>query len=203
MSKPTVQTFQPSSENQVDEYLYQTPIDGLIYIEHKRFDDDRGFYAELSRVPELEQLTGISFCVQQFNLSRSKQHVARGFHAENWNKLLSVVQGECFCAWVDIRPESNTFGQVVTMTVGPETSHFGSVFVQAGIANSFCVLSQELDYLYSVDALYAERDASQDVAISLFDPDLGVEWPIDQSNMIISERDVLAVSLREKFPEKF
>lgn len=195
--------FSPSSSNQVSEYLYQMPIQGLLYIKHKRFDDERGFYSELNRVPEIEAATGKPFLVKQMNMSHSKSNVCRGLHAENWNKLLTVVCGSCFCAWADIRPTSATFGQVVTMEVGVESDHFGSVFVSAGIANSFCVNNGGVNYLYAVDALYADRDTSGDTAISLFDPDLNINWPVAKSDMIISDRDLSSISLREAFPEKF
>lgn len=196
--------FIPSTRNQVHEYLYQTPISGLLYIDTKSFSDERGFYAELARLPEIETQLGITFSPRQINLSHSKKHVCRGLHAENWNKLLTITHGQAFCAWADIRPDSATFGDIVTMTVGLEDqAHFGSIFVSAGIANSFCVLSETLDYVYTVDKLYAQRDTSHDVAISLFDQDLNIPWPIDQASMTISQRDLEAITLREKYPERF
>jgi dTDP-4-dehydrorhamnose 3,5-epimerase len=196
--------FEPDSANQISEYVFKTPINGLIYIKHKEFADDRGFYAELSRLPELESVLGFSFEIKQMNLSFSKQNVARGFHAENWNKLLTVTRGTVFAVWADIRPDSPTFGETVSMEVGKDNgTPWGSMFVSSGIANSFCTTSKDVDYLYAVDQLYSDRDASGDVAISLFDDDLAVEWPIAKDDMIISERDLSAMSLREKFPDKF
>ncbi|HEX7017546.1 MAG TPA: dTDP-4-dehydrorhamnose 3,5-epimerase [Patescibacteria group bacterium] len=196
-----IHTFKPTPDNQVDQYAYQTPIEGLLYIEHKRFDDNRGFYAELDRVPEIEKALDIDFKVKQINLSHSKPNVIRGIHAENWNKLLMITRGTIFAAWVDFRKESATFGEVVTMTVGDhnETALFGSVFVSAGIGNSFCVTDGPVDYLYAVDQLYAERDPSGDVAISVFDPELAIPWPITKEHLVISDRDLQAVSFKEKF----
>jgi dTDP-4-dehydrorhamnose 3,5-epimerase len=195
--------FTPSPDNQVSEFIYRMPFEGMLYIDHKRFDDERGFYAELDRIPEIEAALGISFPIKQLNLSHSEKNVIRGFHAEDWNKLLSIITGSCFCAWADIRPDSETFGDVTTMEVGAEAAHFGSVFLPRGIANSFCAPSGPVDYLYAVDQLYTQRDTSHDVAISLFDPDLAVPWPISRKEMIVSERDEQAISLREKFPDQF
>lgn len=193
-------TFTPSENNKVSDLIHETPIKGLFYLAHKRFDDDRGFYAELSHVPEVESVVGMEFKVKQLNLSHSKSNVIRGFHAENWNKLLTVISGSCFCAWVDVRPDSPTFKEVVTMQMGEgENAHFGSMFISAGIGNSFCVTTGPLNYLYGVDQLYAERDTSGDVAISLFDPDIDIAWPIERSQMIVSERDLAAVTLKEKY----
>ena len=205
---PMVTPYLPNPADSADGLVYTMPLAGLYYIPHKKFDDDRGFYSELNRIPEIERVTGQPFIIKQLNLSHSNANVIRGFHAEAWDKLLSVIQGIAFCAWADIRPESPTFGQVVTMKIGiptPEHSdaQFGSVFVSNGFANSFCVLSEKLDYLYAVNALYAERDTSKDVALSLFDPDLNVPWPIPQEELVISKRDRQSITLREKFPEKF
>jgi len=58
-------------------------------------------------------------------------------------------------------------------------------------------------YSYVVDRLYKDRNKNNDVAISLFDPDLGVDWPIDKDQMIISQRDIDVITIREKYPQKF
>jgi dTDP-4-dehydrorhamnose 3,5-epimerase len=194
--------FTPTPENQVDEYVYQTPIEGLIFIKHKQFDDHRGFYSEVARIPEIEDQTGKSFTVKQLNFSHSKQNVARGFHAENWRKLLTVINGTVFGVWADFQTDSPTFKQTVSITLGPDAL-FGSVFVEAGIGNSFLVTSGPADYLYAVDHLYSKRDKSGDVAVSLFDQDLDVPWPIDRSEMILSDRDKKAITMREQFPQEF
>jgi dTDP-4-dehydrorhamnose 3,5-epimerase-like enzyme len=78
--------FVPSTENKVDDLIYKTPIEGLLFIEHAKFDDERGYYSELAHVPEIERLVGHEFKIKQLNLSHSKQHVVRGIHAENWNR---------------------------------------------------------------------------------------------------------------------
>ena len=90
------------------------------------------------------------------------------------------------------------------MKLGPgEGAHFGSFYIPQGIANSFLVLEGPMLYSYAIDRLYKDRDQSGDAAISLFDPDLRVDWPIDKEQMIVSERDINTVSLREKYPQKF
>lgn len=196
--------FTPSEKNQHGEFTYTTPIKGLYYLAPKQFGDHRGFYAELARVPEVEELTQTPFVVKQLNLSNSNSYVIRGFHAENWNKLVSVTSGKAFCVWVDIRPESETFGHSVSMTLGnSETESFGSMFIEKGIANSICVTKSPVSYVYAVDQLYTQRDTSNDVAISLFDEDIAIKWPLSVQNMIISDRDRASITLRKKYPEKF
>lgn len=188
----------------VSEFVYKTDIPGLYFIEHKTFEDERGFYSELYRIPEIDALNSLQFAVKQVNLSLSHTNVIRGFHAENWNKLITVFTGEAYCVLVDVRPESPSFGRSELFTLGDSKSSLkGSLFVRAGIANSLLVLSGPANYFYCVDQLYAERDTSNDVAISLFDPDLNIDWPIPREQMIMSERDKNSISLKEKFPEKF
>lgn len=198
------QAFTPDLDKAKEGYLPQAMgIPGLWYIPRKSFADDRGFYAELTRFPEIDQVLSENkqFIPKQYNLSYSNHNVIRGFHAEAWNKLLTVTQGEIFAAWADIRPESPTFKQVITMTLSlnpdGKNSFGGSVFVSSGIANAFCVTSGPVSYLYLVDELYAERDTSHDRAVSLFDEQLAVSWPISRDEMVISERDLHAVPVAD------
>ena len=109
-----------------------------------------------------------------------------------------------FCALADVRPASPTFGAVETFMLGHGAgAHGGALFIESGIANSFCVLEGPVDYVYGVDRLYRERDPKGDQAISLFDPDLNVAWPIPRAQMILSERDRQSKTLRELFPERW
>lgn len=188
--------FQQSKQNQVGEFLYTTQIKGLWYLADKTFQDGRGFYREISRLPELTALLGTEFSVKQLNHSSSRQHVTRGIHGEKWNKLLTIISGSAFCAWVDLRPNSSTFKSCVTAQVG-EDGLTGSFLVSTGIGNSFCVTEGPLQYLYAVDQLYAQRDTTGDVAVSLFDPELSIPWPIERDEMILSQRDEQAVSVAE------
>lgn len=196
--------FQPSPNQKKSEFIYETGITGLWFLAHKKFSDDRGFYAELSRIPEVEEVFGAPFKTQQLNLSYSETNVVRGFHAEQWNKLITAITGTCFCVLADIRPDSTTFGKTEQFLLGDGQDCLeGSLFVTAGIANSVCVLNGPANYLYAVDQLYSQRDPSGDVAISLFDQDLAVDWPISREQMILSDRDTAAISLREKYPKAF
>jgi dTDP-4-dehydrorhamnose 3,5-epimerase len=199
----TVQ-FEPNQAKAINEVFFETPFAGVFYMPLKVFNDERGFFTEMGRMPEVEEITGESFSVQQLNLSSSETNVARGFHAEGWNKLVTVTAGVALCAFADIRPDSDTFAQVLMMKLGQgEGANFGSIYLPQGIANSFLVLEGPMLYSYAVDKLYKDRNTANDIAISLFDPDLEVDWPIDKEKMIISQRDVDTISLKEKFPQKF
>lgn len=199
-----MQTYQPTPELKIAEDVYKTPLEGLYFLPHHAFADHRGFYAEIARIPEVEAITGRAFVAKQVNLSHSETNVIRGFHAEAWDKLITVVTGKVMSVLVDIRPESPTFGQHVKFLLGSgEGALAGALFVSQGIANGFVVLEGPADYVYLVDELYANRDKAGDKAINLFDTDLNIEWPISHEQLIISERDANSVSLRQLYPEKF
>ena len=196
--------YTPTPELELASGIYKTSLEGLYFIPSKKFDDDRGYYAELARIPELDAVQGETFTVAQVNLARSNDKVARGIHAEDWNKLITITSGVAFCAFADIRPDSPTFGAVETVSLGVgENALHGAFFISKGIGNSLCVTQGPVDYLYCVDALYKDRDTSFDRAVSLFDPDLAIQWPLSKEEMIISERDTQATTVRELFPEKY
>jgi len=194
--------YQPLKELKVMEGVFETGIKGLWYIERKQFDDERGFFAEIAYIDKIARLIGQKLVIKQVNYSRSLDRVVRGMHAEDWKKLITVTCGLAFCALADIRPDSASFGKVVNFKLG-EGGLGGSLFVEEGIANSFCVIKGPVDYVYCVDRQYSDRDSKGDVAISLFDPDLKIDWPLKKEEMILSERDKNSVSLRQRFPDKF
>jgi dTDP-4-dehydrorhamnose 3,5-epimerase len=195
---PQPHSFLPENEQQLPSGLFSTPFAGMYFLPFQSAADERGFYAELFRLPELNSELKESFGIQQVNLSYSLTHVIRGFHAENWRKLITILTGTAFCAFADFRQNSDTFGQVFTALVG-ESGIKGSFFLPAGIGNSFCVTQGPVNYVYAVDQLYKSRDTNGDVAVSLFDPDLQVPWPISREEMILSQRDRAAITFKERF----
>ncbi len=196
--------YTPKEEDKIGERLYKTSISGLFYVSTTVFPDERGSYREVAIIPDIQKVLPFNFTVKQINHSRSNKNVLRGIHAESWNKFITVTSGLCLCVYTDIRPESETFLKKEYVLLGHlETALPGSMFVTQGIGNSFLVLDGPSDYIYAVDALYRERDKSGDFAISAFDPDISILWPVEKDQVIISERDKNSISIREKFPEKF
>lgn len=197
-------TFIPTEENRISKTIHQTSIEGLFYIPHKSFPDDRGFYSELSRIPEIEEITGENFVVKQINQSRSNQNIARGIHAEDWNKLVTVTSGLCYCVLVDLRPSSLTFAKYESFYLGTDSKALnGSIFISRGLGNSLFSVKGPVDYIYAVDAVWSERDTSGDKAIALFDKDINIKWPVEKKDMIVSKRDLEASTLRQMFPDNF
>jgi dTDP-4-dehydrorhamnose 3,5-epimerase len=170
-------------------------IDGLWIFERPAHCDERGFFREAFRTVELEEATGRRVEFVQLNHSRSKRRVLRGLHAENWEKLVYVPHGDVFTAVADIRPDSRTFGVVDTFRLGERGGL--TLFLPAGVAHGYCVLSPEADYMYQVTRYY---DGTDTRAVAWDDPDLAVQWPIEDP--ILSERDRNNPKLRQIVPER-
>ena len=193
-------TFSLANATCIDDSIYKTGIEGLLYIDRALLGDSRGFFSEVAHIPSIQKITGSDFSIRQINHARSEKNVVRGIHAEDWNKYVFLGSGKAFCAVVDLRPESETFKTVETFVLGfDDTSLHGGLFIPKGLGNSVAVLEGPLDYIYFVDKLYSQRDTAGDVAISLFDSELAIEWPIAREAMIISDRDKSAVTVKEKF----
>lgn len=195
-----MQYFQFRDENLLSDNIYKTSLEGVLFLKQTSNPDQRGWYSELAKIKELNQVLKKPFLVEQLNLSCSNTNVARGFHAENWSKLIIPLAGECLSVLADFRPNSQTFKQTLAFKMGKSEQNFkGAIFVPPGVGNSFLVTKGPLYYLYCVDALYKERDKNGDLAIALFDPELNVEWPIDQDKMVVSPRDLNSITLKQKF----
>jgi dTDP-4-dehydrorhamnose 3,5-epimerase len=191
--------YQPAPEQEAVPGIFRTKIEGLFYLKYKKFLDERGFFADITSLKNLEKVLGRRPEVKQINLAYSNTNVVRGLHAEGWNKLTTVMFGKGMSALVDIRPESKSFKQVEYFLFEPKPTdefHVG-LYVPMGVANSIAVIEGPLLYHYAVDAFYDERDAAGDKALSLFDPELNIQWPIEREKMILSPRDVDSATLQE------
>jgi dTDP-4-dehydrorhamnose 3,5-epimerase len=175
--------------------IQKTSIEGLLYLDYDLHGDERGFFAEIALLPDLNQMLPQPFVPVQFNLAVSQQYVARGLHAENWNKLITVISGTAQCVIADIRADSPTYQQTESFVLG-DSGQRGCIYIPSGLANGYCVTQGPANYFYMVDALYRDRNTSGDQAISLFDPDLAIPWSIPQDQMILSDRDKSAVYLK-------
>jgi dTDP-4-dehydrorhamnose 3,5-epimerase len=165
----------------------RTQIPGLLIFDVTQVGDERGWFQEKFQKEKLVA-AGLpeSFDVVQNSLSyNAAAGVTRGFHAEPWEKYISVVTGEVFAAYVDLRP-GDTFGVVVTTRVDATTA----VFVPRGVANSFQTLVVDTYYLYSLNAHWRAEDYdTRYLAVNLADETLGVRWPIPLEEAVVSDRD--------------
>jgi dTDP-4-dehydrorhamnose 3,5-epimerase len=173
-----------------------TSIAGLLVVRWDTYGDDRGFFRQTYQMTELAEALGREPVLRQGNHSRSGAGVLRGFHAEPWDKLVYVVRGTAFCAIADVRPDSATFGDVATFTLGDAPGERVRLFVAEGLANSFCTLS-DADYLYDVSG-YWTPDVDKR-AVAWDDADLAVDWPL--RGPTISDADRNNPTLRDRFPD--
>ena len=147
-------------------------IDGLRVITVKQITDDRGTIRELFRRSAFEA-EGIDLRrFRQINVTESHRAVIRGMHAEEMTKLLTIVAGEAFGAYVDTRPSSPTFGVVDTVHLRPGIQ----VLVPEGVANGFQTTSEVSQYVYCFDEEW--RPNMPGVAVDPLDPALAIAWPI-------------------------
>ena len=173
-----------------------TGIAGLFVVRWDTHGDDRGFFRQTYQHDELAEAVGHDVVLRQGNHSRSAPGVLRGFHAEPWDKLVYVVRGTVFCAIADLRPESPSFAEVATFTLGDPPGERVRLWVSEGLGNAFCAVT-EADYLYDVTAEWSPDVDKR--AIAWDDPDLGVAWPVEQP--VLSDADQTNPTLRERFAD--
>ncbi len=165
---------------------HETAIPGLLFFDVTYVSDERGYFQEKYQRAKLVA-AGMpeSFTVVQNSLSYNKDRgVTRGFHAEPWDKYISVVTGKVFCAYVDLR-KGATFGKVVTVELDANKT----VFLPKGVGNSFQTLEPDTHYLYSVNEHWSADNYDKYCFANLADPEIVVDWPISLGDAIMSDRD--------------
>lgn len=164
----------------------ETPIEGLYVIEPSVFPDDRGFFMESYNKRDFAEI-GLEMEFIQDNHSHSKKGVLRGLHFQDKHpqgKLIRVVRGEVFDVAVDIRNGSPTFGRWYSVILSEENKRM--FYVPKGFAHGFLVLSDEVDFLYKCTDYYYPQE---DCGIIWNDPEIGIDWPLNGIEPILSERD--------------
>lgn len=162
----------------------QFNISGPLLLNLKIYTDSRGFFTERYKI-DYNALLGIKTNFVQDNFSRSKKNVVRGLHTQHspgQGKLVTCLSGEILDVVVDVRKNSPTFGQHISVTLsGNEPALF---WIPAGFAHGFSVQSESADLLYKVDCHY---EAQKEVSIKWDDPQLGIDWKV--SSAVVSDKD--------------
>ncbi len=149
-------------------------IGGLLVITLKQISDDRGTIREIFRRSAFEAagVTDLG-ALSQINVTETYRGAIRGMHAEQMNKLSTIAVGEAFGAFVDVRPDSPTYGCVATVELRPGVQ----VFVPSGVANGFQSLTEASQYVYCFDEEW--RPDMPGLSCNPLDPELAIHWPID------------------------
>jgi dTDP-4-dehydrorhamnose 3,5-epimerase len=167
--------------------LEATYFDAIKVMRSERYYDARGHFEEVARQSDLERL-GVPTTFVQDNHSQSVQNVIRGLHYQRgMGKLLFVLYGSIQLVELDIRPNSPTFGQHCSVVISRAEPLV--VWIPAGFANGFCVLTERANVLYRCTAYY---DAQAEKRINPLDPDLGIRWAT--KDPILSAADAAAPS---------
>lgn len=167
--------------------IIKTKLDGVVIIEPKIFRDSRGYFFESFSQREFEEkVCKINFV--QDNESMSSYGVMRGLHFQRppftQAKLVRCVKGAVLDVAVDIRKDSPTYGQHITVELS-EDNHY-QMFIPHGFAHGFSVLSETAIFQYKCDQFYHPES---DAGISILDKSLGIDWRIPTDKAILSDKD--------------
>ena len=163
-----------------------TRLEGPMLIEPVVHGDERGFFTETYRRSTFMQL-GIEEEMVQDNHSRSGHGIVRGMHFQIGRgaaKLVRCGRGAIYDVIVDIRRRSPTFGEWEGFELSDENMR--SLYVPVGFAHGFAVLSDVADVLYKQSA---EWSPHADRGFTPEDPEVGIDWPVDRADRVLSERD--------------
>ena len=169
-------------------------INDVLLLEPKAFGDERGFFYESFNQATFNAVTGLDVQFVQDNHSKSAQHVLRGLHYQlppkAQGKLVRVVAGEVFDVAVDIRPDSPTFGAWVGERLSADNKR--QLWVPAGLAHGFLVLSASAEFLYKTTDYYAPE---YERSIVWNDASLAIDWPLS-APPILSAKDAAAAAFQ-------
>ncbi|CAB4867550.1 unannotated protein [freshwater metagenome] len=188
-----------STEGCEELILEELSIQGLYKLTSPVWGDDRGYFREWFKLPDLTE-AGISFTAAQANLSRSARNVVRGLHfsvaPEGQAKVVTCAEGELVDVMVDLRIGSPTFGvtELVTLRGGDGVS----LYLPSGIGHGFCATSDDAVLVYLLSSTY---NPSTELEVHPFDSELMVPWPLS-GEAILSPKDAAAPSLADRRHDK-
>lgn len=176
--------------------VIKTDIEGVVVIEPQVFGDERGYFFESFNAECFLAETGIDVAFVQDNESRSKRGVLRGLHFQRepyaQAKLVRVVQGRVIDVAVDIRHGSPTFGKYVATELSGENHR--QMFIPKGFAHGYVVLEDDTVFQYKCDEYYHPES---EAGIAWNDPQIGIEWPLSEDEIILSDKDRKHLTLKE------
>lgn len=168
-------------------------IKDVILVKPKVFGDSRGFFMESYKKSDFFA-NGIDVEFNQDNHSKSTKGVLRGLHYQanpyGQAKLVRCAKGRIYDVAVDIRPDSETFGQYVKVELSEENKHM--LYIPVGFAHGFVALTDEVEILYKASGEYAPQ---ADRGIIWNDKDINIDWNID-FEPLLSEKDKIQPNLK-------
>lgn len=167
--------------------LLETPIAGLFIFEPKVLADERGYFFESYNQQTCAE-AGVTNVFVQDNQARSTRGVLRGLHYQSGDaaqaKLVRVIEGEVLDVAVDLRLDSDTYGQWYSILLSAENKR--QLLVPRGFAHGYLVLSETAEFFYKCDNFYVKAEEG---GIRYDDPTLAIDWQFDLSKVLVSEKD--------------
>jgi dTDP-4-dehydrorhamnose 3,5-epimerase len=174
--------------------IERTKIEGVLIVRPKFHRDDRGWFAETYTHRALAEAGFDKDFVQENHSCSFAIGTIRGLHFQRHpsgqDKLVRCIKGAALDVIVDIRENSPTFGQHVTVRI--DTKECAQVLVPIGMAHGFCTLEEDTEVTYKVTSYY---DKNCDGGILWNDPDLAIEWPLGENLPVLSQKDSVAPRL--------
>jgi len=176
-----------------------TPIKDLYIIEPTVFSDHRGFFMESYNKKEFAEID-LNLNFVQDNHSKSEKGTLRGLHFQTKHaqgKLVRAVKGTVYDVGVDLRKNSDTYGEYFGIVLSEENKKM--FYIPEGFAHGFVALSDEVEVLYkATDYYHPEYDAG----VAWNDPDIDIDWPLERFNLteadlLLSDKDKELPTLKE------
>ncbi len=170
--------------------IQETGLKDCLIIKPRIFDDPRGYFFEGFNQHTFEDKTGLSGKFVQDNQSFSTYGVIRGLHTQTGHhaqaKLVRVLKGEVLDVAVDIRPDSPTFGQHISVKLSAENKL--QLYVPRGFLHGFSVLSEAAEFFYKCDNFYNKES---ELGIIYNDSTLNIDWKIKSGQESVSDKDLV------------
>ena len=177
-----------SSKLSLNMIFTETKLKGCFIIEPKIIKDERGYFMESFNEKTFQNGINQDVRFVQDNQSFSSRGVLRGLHYQTGEhaqaKLVRVLQGEVLDVAVDIRPESETYGQHVTILLSGENQK--QFFIPRGFAHGFLVLSETATFFYKCDNFYNKESEG---GVIYNDSEINIDWQFDLNNVLVSDKD--------------
>lgn len=176
--------------------VVQLAIPDIKIIRPRKFGDHRGFFSETYNRRVFDD-AGINLDFVQDNHSFSSQRgTLRGLHFQlppfAQDKLVRVVRGSILDVAVDLRHGSPTFGKHVSAVISAQ--EWNQILVPSGFAHGILTLEPDTELIYKVTNYYS---AAHDRGLLWNDPSLGIDWPIKEGEVVLSEKDRAQPTLNE------
>jgi len=166
----------------------ETALAGAYIIEPRVFEDHRGYFFECYNKNSFDKETGADVTFVQDNESYSGFGTLRGLHYQAGEhaqaKLVRVIHGKVLDVAVDLREDSPTYGQHISVELTAENRK--QLFVPRGFGHGFVVLSETALFAYKCDNFYNKESEG---GIMYNDPKLDINWGIEEKDIVLSEKD--------------